>query len=60
MKLKIWFYCYECKKYNWLEATKYLLSYYDGVETSYCPTCDDETMCEYEVGKKPTVYNFAI
>lgn len=56
-KQKIWFYCYECHKYNWVQADKHNLDYYDGVETSYCPHCDDETMCEYEIDRKPVVIN---
>ena len=50
---KIWFICLKCRKFNWVEASKHNLSYYEGVETSYCPHCDDETMCEYDVDKKP-------
>ena len=50
---KIWFYCWECRKYNWIEATPYLLKYYDGVDSSYCPHCDDETQASVAIGKKP-------
>ena len=50
---KIWFYCWNCGKYNWIDATKDTLAWYDGVETSYCPHCDDETPCDYDIDVRP-------
>lgn len=51
--MKIWFLCNRCYQYNWLTATKYLVNYYEDLETAYCPTCDDEESCEIRIGKKP-------
>ena len=50
---KIWFLCNRCYKYNSLEATPYLVDYYQDLETSYCPTCDEEESCEIRIGIRP-------
>ena len=49
----IWFLCNTCYKYNSLPATKEQLDYYDGMDCSYCPNCDDEEPCDIAVGYKP-------
>ena len=51
--MKIYFLCNTCWKYNSLPATKELLDYYDGLDCSYCPNCDDEEPCDIAVGYKP-------
>jgi hypothetical protein len=52
---KIWFYCWECQKYNWVEANKDTLRWYDGLgdDCSYCPHCDDETPSSMEINQRP-------